>query len=156
MTKWCHFIIRQFGVQTDNIFWHTFRVFWHPYCISKFKNLKIGWFRKTKSKISANFVRRNQKNVSEKKWFSIQTLANHYCIGRNVMFRQTKLQKWMSHTKGYKNGFRHTKRLLTQNKKWKPNHRPGFNQWIVILLSVSTWWCTPFLLYKSFNNYART
>ncbi len=157
MTKWRHFVIRQFGVQTDNIFWHTFRVFWHPCRISKFQNFKIGWFRKTKSKISADFVRRNQKNVLvKKKWFSIQTLANHDYVGRNVMFRPTKLRKWMSHTKGYKNWFRHTKPVLKQNKMSESNHRTEFNQWVAIPLSVSTRWNTLFLLYKNFNNYART
>jgi hypothetical protein len=48
MTKWRHFVIHQFCVQTVNIFWHTCCIFWHTCRISNLKNLKIGWFRKTK------------------------------------------------------------------------------------------------------------
>ena len=77
----------------------------------------MGWFCKTKSK----------KCLSEKKRFSIQALANHDYVGRNVMFCQTKLQKWISHTKGYKNWFRHTKRPHTEDKKKKSNWGQEFN-----------------------------
>ena len=95
MTKWRHFVFHQFGVPTDHIFWHTCRIFRHTCHISNFKILKIGRFRNTKS----------QKCLSEKKWISIQALVNRDFVRRDRLFRQTKLQKWISHTKGCKSWF---------------------------------------------------
>jgi hypothetical protein len=89
MMKLRHFIFCQFGVPTDGIFWYTCHIFWHTCLISNFRILKICQFCKTKS-----------KKCQLKKWIAIQTLANIDFVWQNVMLRQTKLQKLISHTKG--------------------------------------------------------
>jgi hypothetical protein len=52
LSKWRHFVLRQFGVPTDHIFWHTCCIFWHT-CLTS--NSQIFKFLK-----SVHFIRRNQ------------------------------------------------------------------------------------------------
>jgi len=155
MTKWRHFVIRQFGVQTDNIFWHKCRMFWHPCCISNLKNLKICWFRKTKSKKSADFVRWNQKNVSEKndfpyKSYLIMTTAEEtLCLVRRNSKNGCHIQK------ASKTDFirQHNHNHKTKSGNWTVNEN-----WTYVSLYHLAYPHIAFALFKHIivNNNART
>jgi len=98
-------------VSKRTIFSGTHAIFFGTHVVFQiFKISKSADFIRQNQKKWADFVRQNQRNVvAKKKRFSIQTLANCDYIGRNDMFHQTKLQKWISHTKGCKSYFCHTK-----------------------------------------------
>jgi len=105
-------------VSQQTIFSGTHAVFSCTHAIFQiFKFLKL-----------AHFVRKNQKNVSGKKWISIQTLANRGFVWRNMIFHQTKLQKWITHTTSCKSWIHRVK------VRWAPDQKEG----ALLRLSINT------------------